>query len=90
VVDNNSKLLGIVTDGDLRRKTIEYGDITRKPIEDIMTKNPKFIKPKALAVEAVALMTERDKYRQVLIVADDNNRVVGIVHIQDLFKARII
>ncbi|MDR0572392.1 MAG: KpsF/GutQ family sugar-phosphate isomerase [Rickettsiales bacterium] len=90
IVDNNNKLLGIVTDGDLRRKTIEYGDITRRAIEDIMTRNPKFIRPGALAVEAVASMTERDKYRQVLIVADDNNKVVGVVHIQDLFKARII
>jgi arabinose-5-phosphate isomerase len=90
VVDGSNRLLGIVTDGDLRRKTIEYGDITKKTIENIMTKTPKSIKPTALAVEAVATMTERDRYRQVLIVVDDNNKVVGVLHIQDLFKARVV
>jgi arabinose-5-phosphate isomerase len=90
VVDNKGKLLGIVTDGDLRRKTIEYSDLTKKSIGEVMTASPKYVKPNALAVEAVALMTERDRYRQVMLVVDDSEKVVGILHIQDFFKARVI
>jgi arabinose-5-phosphate isomerase len=90
VVDYSERLVGIVTDGDLRRKTIKYGDITKKSIEDLMTRSPKFVKPKTLAVEAVALMTEKNQYIQALVVANDSQKVVGIVHIQDLFKARVI
>jgi CBS domain-containing protein len=55
-----------------------------------MTKNPKHIRPKALAVEALSLMTEKSKYIQVLLVVDDSERVAGVLHIQDLFKARIV
>jgi arabinose-5-phosphate isomerase len=90
VVDHGERLVGIVTDGDLRRKTVEYGDITKRNIEDLVTRTPKFIKPKTLAVEAVALMTEKGQYIQTLVVVNENQKVVGIVHIQDLFKARVI
>jgi arabinose-5-phosphate isomerase len=90
VVDNNNKLLGIVSDGDIRRKTIEYGDLTKRSIQEVMTKTPKYVKPNTLAVEAVMLMTERDRYRQVMIVADNSDKVMGIVHIQDFFKARVV
>ncbi|MDR2760275.1 MAG: KpsF/GutQ family sugar-phosphate isomerase [Rickettsiales bacterium] len=90
IIDHSEKLAGIVTDGDLRKKTIEYGDITKKSIEDLMTKTPKFVRPKTLAVEAVALMTEKSQYIQVLVVVNDNQKVAGIIHIQDLFRARVI
>lgn len=90
IVDNNKKLVGIITDGDIRRKTIEFGDITTKDIEEIMTKNPKSMNENGLAVEAVSHMVEKDRYIQVLPVVNDDNLVVGILHIQDLFKSRII
>ena len=90
IVDNGDNILGIISDGDLRRKTLEYGNILNKKIEDIMTNSPKFINNSKLAVEAVALMTEKERYIQVLPVVDDNMKIVGILHIQDLFKARII
>ena len=44
IVDNGDNILGIISDGDLRRKTLEYGNILNKKIEDIMTNSPKFIK----------------------------------------------
>ena len=90
IVDNDDNILGIISDGDLRRKTLEYGNILNKKIEDIMTNSPKFINNSKLAVEAVALMTEKERYIQALPVVDDNMKIVGILHIQDLFKARII
>lgn len=90
ITDNEDKLIGIISDGDLRRKTLEYNNILEKKIEEIMTKLPKYIDNKKLAVEAVALMTEKERYIQVLPVVDNNMKIVGILHIQDLFKARII
>lgn len=90
ITDNEDKLIGIISDGDLRRKTLEYNNILDKKIEEIMTKLPKYIDNNKLAVEAVALMTEKERYIQVLPVVDNNMKIVGILHIQDLFKARII
>ena len=90
VLDNNDKLVGIITDGDLKRRIAEFGDITTHSLESIMTKNPKYIKSDSLAVEAVALMNNKQSYIQVLFVLDENMRVIGLLHIQDLFKARVI
>lgn len=89
-VISKSKLIGIISDGDLRRKTIEYKNIIDKSIEDIMTKDPIAINEDSLAIEAVNLMTEKGKYIQVIPVTNNNNELVGIIHIQDLFKTKII
>ena len=89
VVENN-KLIGIISDGDLRRKTIEYKNIIDKNIIDIMTKHPVYLYEDSLAIEAVNLMTEKDRYMQVLPIVNKSLNVVGILHIQDLFKAKII
>lgn len=86
----DNKLVGIISDGDLRRKTIEFKNIINKKIEDIMTKNPTLIHQDSLAVEVVNIMTENGRYIQVVPVINDENNIVGIVHIQDLFKANII
>ncbi|MBR2140831.1 MAG: KpsF/GutQ family sugar-phosphate isomerase [Rickettsiales bacterium] len=86
----DNKLVGIISDGDLRRKTIEYKNIVDKKIEDIMTKNPIFLEDDKLAIEAVNIMTEKQRYIQVIPVINKNRNVVGMIHIQDLFKAKII
>ena len=90
ILDNQEKLVGIITDGDLKRKITEFGDITKYDLESIMTKNPKCINSHSLAVEAVSLMNNKQNYIQVLFVLNDDMHVVGILHIQDLFKARVI
>lgn len=90
VADKDNKLIGIISDGDIRRKTLEFGDITLKSISDVMTKSPRFINENSLAVEAVGLMAEKERYIQVLPVVNDDNVITGIIHIQDLFKSRII
>ncbi len=90
IVDENKRLIGLISDGDVRRKTLEFGDITTKSISNIMTKSPKLINENSLAVEAVNIMAEKEKYIQVLPVINDENIIVGIIHIQDLFKSRII
>lgn len=89
VIDND-KLIGIISDGDLRRKTIEYKTIINKTIEEIMTKNPISINEDSLAVEAVNIMTENSRYIQVVPVVNNEDNIVGMLHIQDLFKAKII
>ena len=90
IIDNDDKLIGIITDGDLKRKINELGDIMSHSVSDIMTINPKHIKSDSLAVEAVSLMNSKNGYIQVLFVVDENMHVIGILHIQDLFKARVI
>lgn len=85
--DNN--LIGIVTDGDLRR-FLQQGnsDIKNFPVTQAMTKNPKFIKADKLAVEALALM-ERHNIT-VLPVLDSSNLPVGVLHLHDLIKAGVV
>lgn len=92
-----NNLVGIITDGDLKRKLMQFKDLTNAKVKNIMTKNPITIDVSKLAVDAVAKMSKGDKYIQVLFVTDErfkNNiaesNVVGIIHIQDLFKAKII
>ncbi|MDR2077865.1 MAG: KpsF/GutQ family sugar-phosphate isomerase [Rickettsiales bacterium] len=90
ILDDNNKLTGVISDGDIRRKILEYGNIMVKTIVDLMTPNPKFILEDKLAVEAVATMTEKEKYIQILFIVKESMEVVGILHIQDLFKAGVI
>ncbi|MDR2777583.1 MAG: KpsF/GutQ family sugar-phosphate isomerase [Rickettsiales bacterium] len=90
ILDNDSKLIGVISDGDLRRKTLEYGNIMVKSIVDLMTPDPKFIFEDRLAVEALANMTEKERYIQVLFVVNEALEAIGIIHIQDLFRAGVI
>jgi len=87
VVDEDKRLLGIFTDGDLRRLLEDRGaqgmDLR---IQEVMTKEPKSIHPDKLAVEAVHIMEELEM--SCLAVVEDEV-VVGIVHIHDLLKAGV-
>lgn len=87
IVDENNSILGIITDGDLRRmleKTNELGAITAA---DILTANPKSIEPGMLAVEALDIMRDHDISQ--LVVAENGN-YLGILHIHDLVREGII
>ena len=86
VVDDDGVLIGIVTDGDLRRTLAE--DLLSLSVGVVMTNAPKTIKPVALAAEAVAIMNER-QITNLFVVGEDASRPVGIVHIHDLLKAGI-
>ncbi|RJR21611.1 MAG: KpsF/GutQ family sugar-phosphate isomerase [Nitrospiraceae bacterium] len=89
VIDDNRKLLGVLTDGDLRRGLEKFGaDFFSLKAGDVMTHRPKTIRKNMLAAKAVALM---EKYSiTVLVVADDNDIVEGIIHLHDLLKAGIV
>ncbi len=86
VVDEKSRLLGIVTDGDLRRACDEGPVVFEKTALEIATKTPKIISADTLAYVALEMM--EDFHITTLVVAEDN-KVVGLVHIHDLVKAGI-
>lgn len=88
VVDAQRRLVGIFTDGDLRRTMERDADPRGTPIETLMTRNPRSIQPEALAVEAVEAMESR-KITQLPVV-DPAGRVVGALNIHDLFRAKIL
>ncbi|WP_135079769.1 KpsF/GutQ family sugar-phosphate isomerase [Terasakiella sp. SH-1] len=85
VVDDQNKLLGIITDGDLRRHMTD--DLIQKSAGDIMTTGAKTINASALAVEALAIMNE--KSITSLFVVEENEQLDGIIHIHDCLRAGI-
>jgi arabinose-5-phosphate isomerase len=86
VIDAEGKLIGVITDGDLRRGLHSRGDILALQAKDIMTSNPKTIPADTLATEAVAVM-EKFAITSLFILEDGNKRPRGIVHLHDLVKA---
>ena len=84
-IDENKKLLGILTDGDVRRVLQKYDDIRVLKMSDIMTIEPIKIKEEAYLVEAIALMENRYKKQiSVLPVVDNDNKLIGLVRIHDI------
>jgi len=88
VVDDNQNLVGVFTDGDLRRTLDSGSNIQNIPIEDVMSTSYKFISSGALAAEAARLMQESNVY--VLIVKDDGDKVAGIIKMHDLLQANVV
>ncbi|MBE7704322.1 MAG: KpsF/GutQ family sugar-phosphate isomerase [Cyanobacteria bacterium SIG29] len=87
VVNDENKLTGLLTDGDIRRVLLRYPDVSVLTTKDIMTKNPKIISGDDMATKALAFM---EKYCITsLAVCDENNSPVGIIHIHDLLKAGV-
>ncbi|MCI4568738.1 KpsF/GutQ family sugar-phosphate isomerase [Lysobacter sp. CFH 32150] len=89
VVDADGRLLGLYTDGDLRRTLDDAQiDMRNTPISAVMTRTPKTIDSDALAVEAAQLM-ETHKINALLVI-DGEGRVVGALNIHDLLRARVV
>ena len=87
VVDENEKLAGIITDGDIRRMLERDGDLKKLTAQDIMTRNPKTISPTEMAVTALDLM-RKSEITQLAVVEGDT--YLGIVHLHDLIKEGLI
>ncbi len=88
VVDENNILTGIITDGDLRRFLTKGSIDLKVTAEESMTRNPKRMKPEALAVEALNLM---EKYKITMLpVVDDDNHPVGLLHMHDLIRSGVV
>jgi arabinose-5-phosphate isomerase len=89
VVDDDGRLLGLYTDGDLRRSLDDAAvDLRGTRIDAVMTRTPKSIGSDALAVEAARMM--EDHKINALLVVDDALRVVGALNIHDLLRARVV
>lgn len=87
VVDENNLLLGIITDGDLRRVLAKYEQPLDVLVKEVMTVNPKAITSDKLAVDAMRIMEGNGKHNiTVLPVVDQQRRVVGVVHLHDVIQ----
>lgn len=87
VIDGNKILLGIITDGDLRRMLEKGIDLNSLRAADIMTKNPKSIEKDEFAVKALQLMQENN-ITQLAVM--DGEKIAGFIHLHDLLKEGIV
>ncbi len=82
IIDKDRHLIGIITDGDLRRNL--SADLATKKVTDVMTKNPKITTPETLVAEAVKIMNEK-KITQLFVI--DNEHPVGVIHLHNCLQA---
>jgi arabinose-5-phosphate isomerase len=83
----NNKIVGIITDGDLRRMLTKVDDFSKLTAKDIMSANPKRINAESMAIEAMEIM-EANEISQLLV--EENGNYAGVVHLHDLIKEGII
>ncbi|MCX5716408.1 MAG: KpsF/GutQ family sugar-phosphate isomerase [Candidatus Omnitrophica bacterium] len=88
VIDKNKKLIGIFTDGDLRRHLEKDPHIITRKVKDVMTKTPTAIRKQRLAAEALSIL--RSKKIDEIPVVDEKGRPIGLVDVQDLLKAGLV
>ena len=88
IVDEEKRLVGIITDGDLRRMLERGVDVYNEIVDNVMTANPKWIDCREMAVNALQFMSDRKI--TCMPVLDENRQVVGSVLMQDIFKAGIV
>ena len=87
VIDREGRLLGLITDGDIRRGILRHGNILGKHPTEIMTRDPLSIAAGTLALDALQLMEDRPSQISVLPVIDRENRPVGLLRLHDLVRA---
>ena len=88
IADSHGKVLGIFTDGDLRRSLDKGLDIHNTLIDSIMTRNPRTIGPDKLAAEAVQVMEKVKVY--ALLVEDTEGHLIGAINMHDLMRAGVV
>lgn len=91
VVDNDNKMLGVLTDGDIRRGLSKGVDFLKRPVTELMTTSPKTITKEKLAAQALHIMeSNRPKPITVLPVVDAENHVIGLLHMTDLVRQGVV
>lgn len=88
VVDRNRKVLGVISDGDLRRHLEKDNDLLKRTAQDCMSKNPKTISPDELAATALHVM-EENKITSLPVI-DSQGQIQGIIHLHDLWRTELI
>ncbi|SEA56132.1 KpsF/GutQ family sugar-phosphate isomerase [Psychroflexus halocasei] len=86
-VIENDKIVGIITDGDLRRMLKNNTDVSQLKAKDIMSKNPKTISNDAMAIDAMEILETNDISQ---VISEENGKYAGVVHIHNLVKEGII
>ena len=87
VADADGTLLGILTDGDLRRAIQQHEDVLDLTAGDLMTRQPTAVRLGTMAIDALHLMEDRPSQISVLPVIDDAGKAVGILRLHDIIKA---
>lgn len=91
VVDEDNKMLGVLTDGDIRRGLSKGVDFLKRPVTELMTASPKTITKEKLAAQALHIMeSNRPKPITVLPVVDAENHVIGLLHMTDLVRQGVV
>ncbi len=88
-VFEGERLVGVITDGDLRRALERGGDVLKKRVSEVMTRNPKTIQEDAIAESALRLMEEY-QITALFVKSRDTQKVVGVVHLHDLIRAGVL
>jgi arabinose-5-phosphate isomerase len=88
VLDRDGRMAGIFTDGDLRRLSERGEQFLDRPISEVMSRNPRTIRPEAILDEVLALC-EKDKIT-VLVAVDRDGRPAGIVHLHDVLQSKLM
>jgi arabinose-5-phosphate isomerase len=89
VVNGRHELVGIITDGDLRRKMSTGADMLSLRASDVMTPAPVTVPPSTLAAEALNVMEQR-KITSLVVVNGDSRHVAGVVHLHDLWRTEVV
>ena len=90
VLDQKSLLLGIVTEGDLRRSLAENIDIDSSKAEEVMSSKPITIKINSLLSEVLTVMENRESQISVLPVVEDGLKCVGLIRIHDIYQTQLL
>lgn len=86
IVDKEKRMKGVLVDGDLKRIIIKHKDILDKPVKEFMTANPKTIDKNELVAKALQLMEGKITS---LIIKDEEERPIGLLHIHDILKSGV-
>lgn len=91
VIDTAGSMLGVLTDGDIRRGLSKGVDFLQRPVTELMTKQPKTVTKDKLAAEALHIMeSNHPKPITVLPVIDADNKVIGLLHMTDLVRQGVV
>ncbi len=89
VANERGELLGIITDGDLRRLMERAGDTLTLTAADVMTRNPATVEPRMLAAQALNLLEQR-KITALVVAEGEPKRAIGVVHLHDLWRTEMV
>ncbi len=91
VVDENDIMIGLLTDGDIRRGLSKGVDFLKRPVTELMTRSPRFITQEKLAAQALHIMeSHKPKPITVLPVIDGERHVIGLLHMTDLVRQGVV